>query len=344
MRTQASARLALSPGRLPMAAAGERLRKSLLVCGIVSSFYYAAITVYVPTHWPGYSSLSRAVSELSAVGAPTRGLWLLLAVPYTLMVIAFGAGVWMSAADSRSIRTSGALLIAQGIVGAYWPPMHLRGVEPSLTDTLHIGWAAAWLVTMLTIMAFAAFGMGRRFRLYTVATLTVFVAFGTLTWMEAGRLASGLPTPHLGLWERINMAAAMLWVVVLASVLLTRHPSRAVAASRERPPGANHGGEGTQVTNVASELEELAARLEEMASRRSPSRALGWSDARVAVAAARNIRAIPEALAAGMEQGFALGRELGHREVELAVQASESGSYANVVARQAWGGGQTGHA
>ena len=32
-------------------------------------------------------------------------------------------------------------MVAHGILGLFWPPMHLRGSEPTLTDTLHIVFA-----------------------------------------------------------------------------------------------------------------------------------------------------------------------------------------------------------
>jgi hypothetical protein len=204
-------------------------RRWLLNCGVASSLYYALMTTYVATQAEGYSSLSQAVSELSAIGAPTRPLWVGLGIPYTLLLIAFGWGVWLSAGPSRALRAVGALYVAEALIGAFWPPMHLRGAETTLTDTLHIVWTAGWLAVMLTAMGLAAAVLGRRFRIYTLATLATFVAFGALTSIEAPRLAAGLPTPYLGLWERVNMGAGMLWIAVLAMTLLrrTRHAAGA---------------------------------------------------------------------------------------------------------------------
>src|SRR5688500_12064000 len=83
---------------------GEALRKILLICGVVSTLYYVGTTAYVTAQAEGYSSLSQAVSELSAVDAPTRSLGVALGVPYTLLLIAFGWGVWLSAGPSRALR------------------------------------------------------------------------------------------------------------------------------------------------------------------------------------------------------------------------------------------------
>jgi hypothetical protein len=51
------------------------IRKVLIVCGILSSLLYVAMNVFVPMLWEGYRSASQTVSELSAIGAPTRPLW-----------------------------------------------------------------------------------------------------------------------------------------------------------------------------------------------------------------------------------------------------------------------------
>jgi len=198
----------------------ERLRGFLLICGVLSSLYYVGMNVYVPLQWEGYSFLSNVPSELSAIGAPTARLWSRMALVYTVLLIAFGVGIWMSATDSRAVRIVGGLFIADGVVGAFWPPMHLRGDETTLTDTLHLVWSAAWLVAMLLAMGLAAATLGRRFRLYTLATVAVFLVFGMLTATAAPRLAENLPTPWIGLWERINISAAMLWIAVLAMTLL----------------------------------------------------------------------------------------------------------------------------
>src|SRR5436190_7362699 len=101
-------------------------RKLLLICGLLSSLIYVAMNVVAAMRWEAYSSVSQTVSELSAIGAPTRPLWLALAIPYTLLVAAFGCGVWASARRNRALRVVGAVLVVDGLIGLAWPPMHLR--------------------------------------------------------------------------------------------------------------------------------------------------------------------------------------------------------------------------
>src|SRR5947208_12543288 len=80
------------------------VRKVLLVCGIFSSLLYVAMNVFVAMLWASYNSASQTVSELSAIGAPTRPLWVSLGVAYTLLVAAFGCGVWSSARQPPTAR------------------------------------------------------------------------------------------------------------------------------------------------------------------------------------------------------------------------------------------------
>jgi hypothetical protein len=200
------------------------VRTSLLICGILSSLLYGAMNIFVPMLFEGYNAASQTVSELSAIGAPTRPLWVLLATVYSLLVAAFGWAVWASAGRNRPLRMVGGLMVISGIIGLFWPPMHQREAlaagEESLTDTMHIVFTMVTVPLMLLAIGFGAAAFGKRFRLYSIVTIVVLLLFGALTGLDAPRLEADLPTPWLGVWERISIGAYMLWVVVLAIILL----------------------------------------------------------------------------------------------------------------------------
>lgn len=216
-----------------------KMRKALLSCGILSSLWYLAVNIYVPMQYEGYSMLSRAPSELSAIGAPTRVLWTILVIWYPLLFAAFGWGILQSAAGSRPLRLAGALVIVYCMLNFYWPPMNRREVLAAgggtLTDTLHIVWAVMTLLFMMLLMGFGAAASGKPFRLYTITTFVVFILFGVLTFMDAPNMEANQPTPLMGLWERINIGAFMLWVIVFAITLLRRENLRIPI----KGPGAN---------------------------------------------------------------------------------------------------------
>jgi len=208
----------------------EARRNALLVCGIVSSLLYGAMIGAI--RFEGYSRISQVPSELTAIGAPTRSLWMLLGAVYTVLVTAFGCGVWQSAGRNRALRIVGVLLLAYGSLGLLWPfaAMHQRDVLAlgggTLSDTMHVALGGVTFLLMFLAIAVGATAFGKRFRLYSVSSIVILVAFGALTFWEAPRLQTNLPTPWTGLWERINISVFLLWVVVLATALL-----------RLRPPG-----------------------------------------------------------------------------------------------------------
>lgn len=49
-----------------------------------------------------------------------------------------------------------------------------------------------------------------------IATVAVLVFFGFSTGLLGPRIPQELPTPGIGIYERINIGAFVLWVVVLA--------------------------------------------------------------------------------------------------------------------------------
>jgi len=213
---------------IPLFSSRQTMRKAALVCGIIASLLYSAINIIVPMQWEGYNSAAQTVSELSAIGAPTRMLWMVLSTPYTLLMIAFAWGVWKSAGVNRPLRIAGGLMIAYGALGFIWPfaPMHLRETLASgggtFSDTMHIALGAVTEILYLLALGFAAAALGKQFRLYSIATFVVLLVFGILTFLDAPGIAKNQPTPLIGVWERINIGVFLLWVIVLAIVILRR--------------------------------------------------------------------------------------------------------------------------
>ena len=201
-------------------------RKVLLACGILSSLLWPASSeVLAATLYKSYSSFSQTVSELTSVGAPTRPPLLVEGLIWTVLTIAFGVGVWQSAQGNRALRVTGALLVAYGAVAPLWYPfpMTARGdiqATTALTDVMHITLGAVDTLIILSILGFGAAALGKGFRLYSLVTLATVVVFGVVTFAYVPRVAAMEPTPWLGVFERIQLGAFLVWVVVLAVSLL----------------------------------------------------------------------------------------------------------------------------
>jgi len=222
------------------------MRDAALACGPASSLLYAAMNVFVARQWPAYDSASQTVSELSAVGAPTRPLWVVVAIVDTLLVIAFGWGIRMAtAAGDRRLRWVGTLVVVYGALGILWPfaPMHLRAVLAAgggtFSDTVHIALAVVTVVIYLVALGLAASALGRAFRVYSVATVAALLVCAGLTFQEAPRVGLNQPTPLIGVWERANIGLFLLWVLVVAVALFRRaHRDSARSTVTVGPPRA----------------------------------------------------------------------------------------------------------
>jgi hypothetical protein len=212
------------------------LRRILLAGGVLASLLYVAADVLAAICYPAYHSFtSRAISELMARGAPTERLVDPLFLAYGVLAIGFGIGVWMSAGPRRLLRVLGGLQIAYALVGLPGPvlfEMNLRGTGEAGDDVLHIAVTGVLVLLILSQLVVGAFVHGRRFRVYTLATLVILIVAGGLSALEGRHLAAGEPTPWLGILERINIGGYLLWVVVLAISLLRGEPGRNPVASR----------------------------------------------------------------------------------------------------------------
>jgi hypothetical protein len=201
-------------------------RTVLLCCGILSSLLYVAANVRGARRWTDYSLASQTVSELSAIGAPSRPLVIPLLTAHGALVIPFGLGVCESARRKRGLRAAGAMLVGLGASDMPAPlfPMHRREAlargERSRTDTMHIAFTSVNSLLILLAIGSASTAFGKRFRLYSIGTILVLVVSGGLTATQASRVEANLPTPWAGVSERISIGGYLLWQVVLAIALL----------------------------------------------------------------------------------------------------------------------------
>ena len=102
-------------------------------------------------------------------------------------------------------------------------PMHMRGEEPTFTDTMH-GLLAINPFVLLTIV-FGAAAFRHWFRWYSIATILFVFVTAAVAFMDAASVVANQPTPLLGVTERLAQYAHQTWHAVLAFVLLREAPS-----------------------------------------------------------------------------------------------------------------------
>ena len=199
------------------------LRRILLACGVISPLLYAVSDTLAGVLWEGYSFRDQTISELGAIGAPSRTVFAALLIPTYLLLVAFGAGVWQAAEDRRRLRAAAGLLIAFGVLAltvGQFAAMRPRGTEQGLSGALHLIEGGVAMTMLLVAMGLAAIALGRVFGLYTIGTVAVMLFFGIWSAMEIPQVEAGLPTPWIGVKERISWYSYQLWFLVLAGTLL----------------------------------------------------------------------------------------------------------------------------
>jgi hypothetical protein len=215
-----------------LALTGMTTQRMLLFAGIASSLTYVAANVVAGLAWKDYSFASQTISELSAIDAPSRQVWLSFGAIYNLFLVAFAIGVWQAAGHRQGLRATAIALVAICALSAVWPPMHMRGEVQTLADTLHVVFAALVSVVIFVAIATGMRSFDRRFRNYSIATIGALLVVGGLTFALSPGVGTNEPTPWLGVVERINLGLYLLWVVVLSLRLL-----------HEGQDGRHHGSE-----------------------------------------------------------------------------------------------------
>ena len=213
--------------RAPASAAA----RALVACGLASTLLYLGIDALGALSYPGYDYAAQTISEMSAVGAPTRTLLAPLYLLYTVLLIAFAFGVRAAAGGKRRLRITGALLAAVGFVGlagAFFP-MQMRGNAPTFTDLMHVAYGGVNSLLLLLAIAFGAPAFGRPLRLYSLAPILVMIASGAGTFLLAPAVAIDALMPYLGIVERFLFASFLLWIAALSAMLLRRSRARGPA-------------------------------------------------------------------------------------------------------------------
>ena len=119
---------------------------------------------------------------------------------------------------------------ATGTAAQLFFPMKTREAlaagEGTLRNALHPPVTMVSVIFLLLAVGFGSTLLGKRFRYYSYGTILTLIVFGVLTSLQVGQMEANQPTPWMGLEERINIYATMLWVAVLAIGLLCAQKAR----------------------------------------------------------------------------------------------------------------------
>jgi hypothetical protein len=200
------------------------LSRLLLACGVLAApLFIATDIVAASVLYPGYDYSAQQVSELSAIGAPSRDFWMIMGYPYDLLTVAFAIGVWIVAAGRLNLRLAAVFILlfaANSFAWGWVAPMHMRGTQFTDSDTLHIAFAVSAVVLMIGFIGSGATALGRDFRIYSAVTLALIMVAGAVVSTQIPAIAANQPTPWMGLVERISVYGPLVWIAVFGMMLL----------------------------------------------------------------------------------------------------------------------------
>ena len=195
--------------------------KYLGVFGIISLLSYTAMVVFSPLAYPGYDWLSMAVSDLSAVGAPSAALAERLNALFGPCAVVCVMGVCVGAAGCRSkILKSGIGFFAAmewvTVAGYKMFPLVQGEESSSFQNTMHI--VVTVLVVLFSIISLVPIAIGSRKE--PMHALGIW-AVACLAAMLIGAVGTGvMPKSVFGLFERFSTFSAVVFNAVLGIYLM----------------------------------------------------------------------------------------------------------------------------
>lgn len=190
------------------------MKKSLVnylgLLGVISFLSYAAAVIFAPSAYPGYNSLSQAVSDLSAADAPSLGLWNSLTAFYNVCEVLSATIVCVAIHNKKTgLLRIGIYLFAVmewvSAVGYRMFPLSSSGYAGAFQDVMHMittGLVVALSIVSLVIIIIAGI-KDRKCLSYAIC------AGVALLMMLVGALGMKLvPAAYFGVVERFSVFAA----------------------------------------------------------------------------------------------------------------------------------------
>lgn len=203
--------------------------RHLGVFGLISLLSYTAMVVFSPLAYPGYDWLTMAVSDLSAVGAPSAALAEQLNALFgpCAVVCVMAVCVGASGCVSRLLKTGIGFFAAMEwitVVGYKLFPWVQDAAASSFQNVMHI--AVTALVVLFSIASLVLIALGSRKDGLGSLGVWALVCLGA---MMLGAIGTGvMPKSVFGLFERFSTFSAVIFNAVLGIYLL-----------REAFPGQN---------------------------------------------------------------------------------------------------------
>ena len=191
------------------------------ICGIISLLSYTAMVIFSPLAYPGYNWMSMAVSELSAVGAPSKELAGQLNALFGPCALVSVMAVCVAIAGSKTklFRVGIYLFVAMEWccnVGYECFPWTSSGNEVSFQNVMHIAVTAAVVVLSIASLVVIIIGAKKD----NQKTIEVWAIISLAAMLGGAVGTSILPQMVFGIAERISTFSVVVFNAILGTELL----------------------------------------------------------------------------------------------------------------------------
>jgi hypothetical protein len=194
----------------------------LLSCGIFAPLVYFGTDLLAGKMNKDYSFSAQSMSELGAAGSPTRSLVVALTLAASVLMIAFGIGVWQAAGPAILARIVAGLILgnaAAGLAATLFFPNHF-GVRPEFgtPGVLLMFFSVLCFVLAMVLGAVAFHGW---MRILSIAIPAAYLLLAIVRFATAAP-SGGISAVLIGAQERTMAYSFLLWTLCLAIYLLSQ--------------------------------------------------------------------------------------------------------------------------
>ena len=202
------------------------MKKSLInylgLLGVVALISYIAAVIFAPSAYPDYDWMSQAISDLSAVNAPSKDLWNQLASLYEAGSIVLITLVCVFIQDklNKTLRIG---IYLFGImswfsnIGYGMFPLSDSGNAGTFSDIMHIYVVTVIVITLSIISLITIIKGGIKSEDYRSLSLWALVSLIMMIIGAVGTMV--VPKDYFGLVERISVLSVPIFNTVLGVYL-----------------------------------------------------------------------------------------------------------------------------
>jgi hypothetical protein len=195
--------------------------KAVLIAAVVATLCSIGIDLLGLALWKGYDYVHQSITQLSALGAPTRPWAVALTIGRDLALLIVGLTLWLVSDRNVALRITASLVITTAAAGfaAEFFPTQVGQSPPFSSPSVILG--AIAVVASVLVIAFGAAAFSGWFRAVSIGVLAAFALLTILGFMQT--------SPRIGLQERVMSYAILAWVILLGVALTTERGGQSTA-------------------------------------------------------------------------------------------------------------------